>query len=135
MTVRGALWTKSEKLRSYFVALLEYTGNTQKYKELYDNLNNEKYKVSDDKADFVLNQLVNMIENNDEQLLQSLANYTCTHKSRPLWNELQENEVDCDYLNDQQSILVSFKIQIQNKIYFHIQNDAILRIYIFLYFL
>ena len=108
MTVRGALWTKSEKLRIYFVALLENTNLNKKYKQLYDNLSDDKYKVSDNNADFILNEFVKMLENNDEQLLQCLANYTCTHQSRPLWNELQDNEVDNDALTDQQAILVEY---------------------------
>lgn len=112
MTIRGSFWTKSEKLRIYFISLLENTDSAKTYKELYDNLNNDKYKVSDDKADFILNAFVQMIKNNDENILQCLANYTCCQKSRPLWNELQDNEVDNEALTDQQAILVKITTSI-----------------------
>ena len=106
MTIRGALWTKSEKLRKYFISLLENTQNNIKYKQLYDNLNNDKYKISDNNADYILNEFIKIIENNDEYLLQCLANYTCKLSARPLWNELNENGVENDDLTDQQAILV-----------------------------
>eukprot|EP01084_Bolivina_argentea_P302324 521819_1 len=105
MTIRGALWTKSEKLRIYFISLLEQTQLNDKYPELYHKLCDEKYKISDDKTDFILNTFVHMVHNNDSQLLQCLANFKCTQQSRPLWDELQDNIVDNDLLNDQQAIL------------------------------
>eukprot|EP00484_Ammonia_sp_Unknown_P022791 CAMPEP_0197030102 /NCGR_PEP_ID=MMETSP1384-20130603/9407_1 /TAXON_ID=29189 /ORGANISM="Ammonia sp." /LENGTH=785 /DNA_ID=CAMNT_0042459385 /DNA_START=13 /DNA_END=2370 /DNA_ORIENTATION=+ len=138
MTVRGALWTRSEKLRTYFVSLLEHTGNTQTYKELYTNLANDKYKVSDDKAGEVLDQFAKMVDNNDDYLLQCLANYTCTQKSRPLWNELQENEVDNDDLRDQDVILEKVDQVRQSPTYqamaakgVHLDDNEILAIYIY----
>lgn len=103
--IRGALWTKSEKLRKYFILLLENTNNDDEYMDLYNNLNDESYKVNDKNAIFILQQFVKIVENNDEYLLQCLANVTCTFGSRPLWNEIIENTKDNDDLNEE-AILV-----------------------------
>eukprot|EP01083_Nonionella_stella_P077170 210558_1 len=135
--IKTHLRTKSEELRQYLILLLEDTLNDDKYEELYDNLNDESYKISDENAVFVLKQFVLMVNNDDFFLLQCLSNVTCTFSSRPLWEEITENTVDNDDLVEE-TILEKVE-EVQNSAFYkklkakgiELAENEILAVYIY----